>query len=57
METISQEGISLDRLLEEVLLVSHNFNEFTIYTTMFSPSEGIFNGYGFDTEMPYVHAS
>jgi len=45
----------LENLLEEVLLVSHNFNKFTIYTTMFDTNKNYFKAYGFDTDMPYVH--
>jgi len=47
----------MDTLLNQVLLQSHNFNKFTIYTTMSCPSQSIFNGYGFDTDMEYVKAS
>jgi hypothetical protein len=44
----------MDTLLNDVLLQSHTFNKFTIYTTLSTPAQGIFNGYGFDTDMPYV---
>lgn len=57
METIGKDSITLDRLLKEVILQSHTFNEYTIYTTMASPSDDVFNAYGFDTDMPYVHKS
>jgi len=35
MQDIGPENINLENLLEEVLLLSHTFNKFTIYTTMF----------------------
>mmetsp|Transcript_38497 Transcript_38497/g.28336 ORF Transcript_38497/g.28336 Transcript_38497/m.28336 type:complete len:144 (+) Transcript_38497:676-1107(+) len=54
MKQIGPENISLETLLEDVILQSHNFNKFTIYTTMFSTSENYFRAYGFDTDMPYV---
>jgi len=57
MDLIGKEGITTDRLLKEVLLQSHTFNQFTIYTTMASVSDNFFTGYGFDTDMPYVHQS
>jgi hypothetical protein len=56
MEAIGKDKISLDNLLTDVILQSHTFNEYTIYTTMASPSEGIFNAYGFDTDMEYVRS-
>jgi len=57
MDAVGKDRINLDVLLKEVILQSHTFNEYTIYTTMASPSDDIFNGYGFDTDMPYVHKS
>jgi hypothetical protein len=54
IEALGKDGITLDNLLTDVILQSHTFNKFTIYTTMFTPAEGIFNAYGFDTDMPYV---
>lgn len=56
MEAIGKDKINLDNLLTDVILQSHTFNEYTIYTTMASPSEGIFNAYGFDTDMEYVRS-
>ena len=56
MDKIGKDNISMENLLSDVILQSHTFNEYTIYTTMASPSEGIFNGYGFDTDMPYVRS-
>jgi len=57
MQAIGQENISMDTLLNQVLLQSHNFNKMTIYTTLSCPAQSVFNGYGFDTDMPYVAAT
>jgi len=56
IKNIGPENISLTTLLEDVILQSHTFNSFTIYTTMFNTGDDYFKAYGFDTDMPYVRA-
>eukprot|EP00350_Pseudokeronopsis_sp_OXSARD2_P013931 CAMPEP_0170542488 /NCGR_PEP_ID=MMETSP0211-20121228/1888_1 /TAXON_ID=311385 /ORGANISM="Pseudokeronopsis sp., Strain OXSARD2" /LENGTH=309 /DNA_ID=CAMNT_0010845559 /DNA_START=196 /DNA_END=1125 /DNA_ORIENTATION=- len=52
MKDVGEENISLTTLLEDVILQSHNFNWWTIYTTMFNVKDDYFEAYGFDTDMP-----
>jgi len=54
MDAIGKDNISYDTLLNDVILQSHTINRFTIYTTMASPKEGVFDVYGFDSANPYV---
>eukprot|EP00349_Pseudokeronopsis_sp_Brazil_P005596 CAMPEP_0202959456 /NCGR_PEP_ID=MMETSP1396-20130829/3633_1 /ASSEMBLY_ACC=CAM_ASM_000872 /TAXON_ID= /ORGANISM="Pseudokeronopsis sp., Strain Brazil" /LENGTH=366 /DNA_ID=CAMNT_0049678015 /DNA_START=18 /DNA_END=1115 /DNA_ORIENTATION=+ len=56
MRNIGEENISVDRLLKDVILQSHNFNYYTIYTTMYNVAEDYSEAYGFDTDMPYVRS-
>jgi len=55
MDAVGKDNISYETLLNDVILQSHTINRFTIYTTMSSPSEGVFDVYGFDSANPYVH--
>jgi len=57
MDAIGAENINFDNLLSQVMVIEHTMNVHTIYTTMSSPSEGIFKAYGFNLDYPYVHAA
>jgi hypothetical protein len=54
MNAIGKDNISMENLLDDVILQAHNLNVHTIYTTMSSPSENIWKAYGFDSDIPYV---
>lgn len=54
MQSIGAADIDENNLLEQVMLQSHTFNYYTIYTNIMSPADDYFASYGFDTDMPYV---
>jgi len=54
MEQLGQEKLTLESLLEEVILQSHTFNYFTVYTTMAEPANNDFRAYGLNSNNLYV---